>query len=220
MLNKIGVIGGGDIGGVLVSHCRSWAEGCQKASVPLREPGWVKSEAAIARRRAVVQTYQCGQCSTEEYYVRLADALGGLYTEAEVARVHEAWLLEEYPGAAAFVRELNADSRIVTACLSNTNAAHWEQLIPASGDPRFPSCVELQVALASHQLGVSKPDAEAFAIARRRLAVLSEEILFFDDARPNVEAARHAGWLAEWIDHRLDTVGQLRRFVARYLNGA
>jgi len=208
-----------DIGGVLVGHCRSWLEGCRRAGVPAREPEWLRSQAAIARRRAVVQTYQRGQCTTAEYYADLAAALSGLYTVEEVASVHRAWLLEEYPGVEQLVRELNADPRVTTACLSNTNAAHWEQLVPADGRSRFPSCVALQVRLASHRLGASKPDAEVFDIAQKRLGVAPREILFFDDGPANVEAALQAGWHAALVDFRRDTAFQLREVLREALGG-
>jgi len=181
-----------DIGGVLINHCRSWAEGCEHAGLPVREGGWVTSEEAIARRRAAIWPYQRGECSTEEYHAMMAEALNGRYSREEVARVHRAWILDEYPGVAPLVRELGAISGLTTACLSNTNEAHWEQMLGSDGRVRYPSCTELQVRLASHRLGASKPEPDAFALAQERLGARPEQILFFEDGPQNVEAARRA----------------------------
>jgi FMN phosphatase YigB (HAD superfamily) len=205
-----------DLGGVLVAHCRSWAEACERAAVPVHRADWIASEAAKARRRAVTDVYQRGQCSTADYYARLVEAFDGLYSVDEVERVHHAWIRDQYPGVELLVRDLNADSRVLTACLSNTNDAHWQRLAPMEGEPEFPVCVQLEQRLASHQLGRAKPEPQVFAIARERFGVAGERILLFDDNLRNVEAARRAGWLAEQIDYRGDTAVQMRGWLRRH----
>jgi FMN phosphatase YigB (HAD superfamily) len=209
-----------DLGGVLVAHCRSWAEGCERAGIPVRQADWLASEAAKARRRAAIEVYQRGQCCTADYYAWLVEAFDGLYSMDEVACVHRAWILDEYPGAELLVHELNADPRVSTACLSNTNAAHWERLVATEGEPEFPACVRLRQRLASHELGWTKPEPRVFAIAGERFGVPGERILLFDDNLRNVEAARRAGWLAEQIDYRGDTALQIRRWLQHYGLGA
>jgi putative hydrolase of the HAD superfamily len=206
-----------DLGGVLVGHCRSWAEGCERAGVPVHRTAGVASEEAFVQGRAAVDLYQRGKCGTAEYYARLVAALDGLYRESEVARVHQAWLDEdEYPGVELLVRELNADPLVTTACLSNTNAAHWAQLAGPLGRSKYPACARLQHRLASHELGCAKPDARVFTLAEERLGRPAARILFFDDTLSHVEAARRAGWRAELIDHQRDTAGQLRRWLHHY----
>lgn len=194
--------------------CRSWAEACGRAGVPVREPSWVASEEAIGLRRAVIFEYQRGGLSSEAYVQGLTRALRGLYDATEVARVHDAWLIGEYPGVHALVAELNARVGTVTACLSNTNQAHWRRLAPGNGE--FPACAGLQHGLASHELGVSKPDPRIYSEAQARLGASPAELVFFDDTPENVAAARAAGWRAEQIDHRHDTAGQLRGWLERY----
>ena len=199
-----------------MGHCRSWAEGCERAGVPVRGADWLASEEAFARRRAVIDAYQRGQCGTAEYYARMAAALDGLYQQSEVERVHQAWLLGEYPGVELLVRELNAAPRVTTACLSNTNAAHWQRLAAPAGRSEYPACAQLQDMLGSHELGCAKPDAQIFTIAEERLGAPPGRILFFDDNLGNVEAARRAGWRAELIDHQRDTPTQLRGWLHQH----
>jgi FMN phosphatase YigB (HAD superfamily) len=199
-----------------VSHCRSWAEGCARAGIPLRAASWVASEEAKAQRRAAIDAYQRGRCSTADYCVRLAQALGGLYDEREVARVHDAWLLEQYPGVEQLVEELGSDPRLVTACLSNTNASHWRRLRSDDQTAEYPACNRLQECFVSHELGLLKPEAEIYHRVREQLDVAAEQILFFDDSRNNVEAARRAGWLAEQIDYLGDTAAQMRSLLCKH----
>ena len=56
------------------------------------------------------------------------------------------------------------------------------------------------LALGSHQLGLRKPDAAIYDEALRRLGVPADAVLFFDDSRANVEAARALGMQAAHVD--------------------
>ena len=80
--------------------------------------------------------------------------------------------------------------------------------------PEFGSFARLQRRLASHELGLHKPDPAIYQAATRTLGAAPGEILFFDDLAHNVSAAREAGWAAEWIDPAGDPVGQMRAHLA------
>jgi len=208
-----------DLGGVLVRICRSWDQACEQIGLPYRSPGLLSTEAWRMRRKAVVDRYQLGGLSVEAYHEQLSLALEGLYSAAEVERIHGAWTLEEYPGALALVRELNQLPGVTTACLSNTNAGHWRRLANEDGRAEYPSVLELEHRLASHLLGCAKPDAEIYARAQAVFfgarGGAPEQILFFDDLLENVEAARAQGWTAFQVDHEGDTVSQMRAHLAR-----
>lgn len=45
----------------------------------------------------------------------------------------------------------------------------------------------------SHEIGVNKPDPEAFRITLERLGADPEEVFFVDDVPENIEAARALG---------------------------
>ena len=110
------------------------------------------------------------------------------------------------------VEELNVVAGVRTACLSNTNHAHWVCSLAGEAG-RVPSRAigALGVKLASHDLGLIKPDPAIYAEAERRFATAAERIVFFDDLPDNVAAARRAGWRAHHIDHQADTAAQMRR---------
>src|SRR5688572_4091602 len=139
-----------DIGGVLVRICRSWSEACESAGVLMQTEAWLASEEAVAARSVVMQAYQNGALSTDEYYQRMQGALGDRYTLDEIARIHDAWLLDEYVGVVELVTQLGELPTVTTACLSNTNQRHWDALAPNQGLTRFPAVMALRQRFASH----------------------------------------------------------------------
>ena len=130
--------------------------------------------------------------------VRLFEA-GKISSQAFAAQFIHEWKLEIGPEAfiAAFAswprgffpgaRELLAvlRDRHHLACLSNTNAVHWRRF------PEFPALFD--TCFASHEMGIVKPDPEAYAHVIDTLGVEPSAVHFFDDLRPNVDAARAAG---------------------------
>jgi FMN phosphatase YigB (HAD superfamily) len=203
-----------DLGGVLVQIARSWTEGCDRAGLPARRAEWLSGEAFRARRRDVVDRYQAGIIDCDTYFAELARAADDLYTPRELEAIHRAWTLDHYPGALELVRELNAQPGLATACLSNTNHAHWVRLVGDDGRGEYPAVAELRHRLASHLLGCLKPEARIFELARAKFSehaqVAPADIYFFDDLPENVDAARAVGWHAFQVDPAGDTVRQMR----------
>ncbi len=197
-----------DAGGVLVRICRSWREGCEAAGVRHR---WnEEAEAGEARRRAINEEYQQGRISCDEFFARMAATSGGLYAPEDIRRVHDAWILDEYPRADTLVRRLNAVAGLETGLLSNTSASHWAHRLMLGG--RGVSAVGLvKHPHASHVLGLVKPRPEIYAAFERETGVRAGEILFFDDLAENVASARAAGWRAELVDYLGDTCAQIER---------
>ncbi len=56
-----------------------------------------------------------------------------------------------------------------------------------------------------------KPEPAIFALAAERFGVPPSELLFFDDHRPNIAAARAAGWAAEHFTDAASALPALRR---------
>jgi glucose-1-phosphatase len=79
----------------------------------------------------------------------------------------------------------NLRARHHVSCLSNCNELHWAKLSDflKSFDSVF----------SSHLLGEIKPDRDAFEAVMRALGVSPRQVRFFDDIKPNVEAARALG---------------------------
>lgn len=207
-----------DLGGVLVRICRSWSEACVKAGVAPRDPEWLASEAWAQRRRAAGERYQCGLIDCDAYRAELSGADEQGYTALELRRIHDAWTLEEYPGALELVRALNALPFVSTACLSNTNHSHWVRLANLDGKGEYPSVAALRHRLASHLLGCAKPDPRIYELAFVTFAAAGRlspaDVVFFDDLEENVAAARAAGWSAFCVDPAHDTAAQMRRSLA------
>ncbi|MDQ0988985.1 HAD-IA family hydrolase [Streptomyces sp. V3I7] len=67
----------------------------------------------------------------------------------------------------------------------------------------------------SHEIGVEKPDPEAYAIAVQRLGVRARDCLFVDDVARNVEAARAVGMAGHPFEGNAGTLAR----VAGHLDG-
>ena len=100
------------------------------------------------------------------------------------------WSRRVLPGARELLEQLRPRYRL--AALSNSNELHWER---NTNELRI---IELfEFAISSHQVGLSKPNPEIFALAIQRARVSSpQSIVFFDDLAANVEAAKSAGMRA------------------------
>src|SRR5690606_3239812 len=110
---------------------RTWEEGARRAGI--EAPPDVMAPEARARRRELSLLYQSGRLGEDEYFARMAAVVGedgeGACAPDIIARVHDAWLIEEYPGARELVEDLAA-AGVATALLSNTNARHWRAMCP------------------------------------------------------------------------------------------
>ncbi len=197
-----------DWGGVLLRICRSWTEGCHAAGLEVR--GEVQAPELVARRRAISEQYQVGRISTEEYGESMSRAMEGVYSPDEVLRVHDAWLIAEYPGVDRVVADLHAAPGVRTALLSNTNARHWERRAPSRGLRHFPTAGSLHHPHASHLMGSAKPGLDIYKQFERLVGASADAIIFFDDLPENIAAASSLGWRAVQVDHNADTAEQIR----------
>jgi len=203
-----------DWGGVILRHCRSWQEGCAAAGLPVHER--VLTAEHTQRRRGVTQEFQRGLITPDRFFDGLVAANDGLYTREELVRIHDAWLLDEYPGIHDLLEQLCAIESIETALLSNTNHEHWVRHLAKSdgGAPDYPAAGLLKHRHASHLLGLAKPDEAIYREFERLTGATGEEILFFDDLRENIETAARLGWRGVHIDHTTDTCVQIRAGLA------
>jgi len=198
-----------DWGGVILRICRSFPEGLEAAGLPLRDG--IDDPQLYDVRKKISAEYQIGAIGDAAFFRAVSDAVRGLYTPDEIAAIHDAWLLEEYPGIDAVMAELNALDEVETAILSNTNARHWARRLAD-----FPTCGMAQHQHASHLLGLAKPDPAIYAAFAESVGVEPSSVLFFDDLEENIRAATSAGWRAEHIDHQSSTASQIRAHLARY----
>lgn len=197
-----------DLGGVLLSHVRSWREAHERTIAPW-DDHFESVEFATALRPTVMD-HMAGRLTPEEWYATVEALTEGRLSAEHCRLVLEAWLYEDYPGVTEVIDEIHAAGR-VTATLSNTNPVHWEQALGFSEALR-----RIQHPHASHLLGAVKPDREIFEVFERTTGFGREGLIFFDDLEENVLAARDAGWRAEHIDHAGNPAEQLREILRRY----
>ncbi len=180
-----------DLGGVVIRICRSWAEGCAAAGLPVRDPAlWQRTRPA---RRRLIEQLQTGRIDGATFAARASDQVAGLYSPEEILGVHRAWLLDEYDGMVDLIDRVH-DAGLDTAALSNTNDEHWGRL------DTLPAVMRMRHRLASHQLGLLKPDERIYRHLEEQLGYRGDQIIFFDDTPTNVVAARNVGWHAHVID--------------------
>jgi putative hydrolase of the HAD superfamily len=198
-----------DLGGVLVQIAENWAHAHDLAGLP---PHAIAHDLEFERRRVELGAdYQLGRMSTADYYSRVAEASRGGYTPAAVERLHHAWSRPEYEGVGGVIDALE-EAGVATGALSNTNPAHWARL---DGTSEYPTVARLQHRLASHLLGVEKPDPRAYERFCEETGFDPARVLFFDDVLTNVEAARGSGWTAFAIDRHAPTAPQLLQVLGR-----
>jgi HAD superfamily hydrolase (TIGR01509 family) len=94
-----------------------------------------------------------------------------------------------YPDAHRLIERCR--DRYFIACLSNTNAIHWQRLTHEMGIDRM-----FDQHFASHLTGKLKPDRESFEHVFQSLNCDPSAILFLDDNEMNVKAARSVGIIA------------------------
>lgn len=193
-----------DLGGVILRICRSWREGCAAAGLPYDEAADPDAPALRGTRTGLLDRLTRGLLDVDAFHAQMHALLGGRVARADLQRVHERWIVGEYPGAAALVDELNA-AGLATACLSNTDPLHWAWM-----ERHSPAFRSIRSRHASHLMGMAKPEAGIFSAFADRVGARPGDIALFDDLQPNVEAARKAGWQAFRIDHLGDTAAQMR----------
>ena len=143
---------------------------------------WLSSPAA--------RDFERGAITPPEFAARLVAEWHLRCTPAQLLGEYRDWVRGFYPGALELLARLRRRYRV--ACLSNSNALHWDKFGGFAG--------QFEPALASHLMGTLKPDEACFADAVRACAAPADSIAFFDDAAPNVSAARRVGLRAHRVD--------------------
>ena len=137
-----------------------------------------------------VRRFESGLCDASSFARGMVDTWSLTVGPDEFLRAFTSWPRGFFPGAREVVESIDSDLRI--ACFSNTNEVHAERHTSEFGISEI-----FETRFFSHEMGVLKPDREAFEFVVEALACAPERILFLDDNEINVRGARAAGLRSE-----------------------
>lgn len=167
--------------------------------------------ARIAERWRLDDAYKAlevGAIDFGEYATALSRRLAIDLSPEQWRSGWNALLGEPFPAVASILPRLA--KRVPLYCFSNTNAVHQ-----AVWQPQLAGLLaSFTKVYASWQLGLRKPDAEAYLHVAADMGVAPADIVFLDDNRDNI-----AGALAAGLDARLSvgadaTLAHLREILA------
>ena len=198
-----------DLGRVLIRICDGWRHACEVAgvTVPLVDD---RSPDVRVKLHEIVCASEVGDLDLHGFAAAVAPYLG-IAAEA-VAAVSKVYLRGPYPGASELLDDLRA-AGVATACLSNTNSTHWQQMTDPTS-VNFMGFEKLTHAFASHLLRMRKPEERIYAHVERVSGAAPPSIVFFDDIEENVVAAAARGWRAHQIRIDADPIAQARQHLA------
>jgi HAD superfamily hydrolase (TIGR01509 family) len=150
-----------------------------------------------------------GTCTEEEWQAAIWDATG-MSREQFDAFMRDHW--DVYLGnpneeMMAFFKSLRPRYR--TALLSNSGVGARRQ-----EQQRYHFNEMSDLIIYSHEEGVAKPDRRIFAITCERLGGSPEEILFLDDAPPNVDAAQAYGMHAVLFTNTTQAIADIQSYLS------
>ena len=210
-----------DLGGVVIRICHTWKEACDRAGLPY----YIQADCIALKqaRETIINAHMRGEYEDGTFFQRLAERSAGCYTAEDIRRIHEAWLIDVFPGMEDTVAEINKLPTVETACLSNTNAEHWRQMFhldendnPLPGETPYPVMRLFNHPHCSHLLKATKPGETIYRRFEEMTGYSGGEILYFDDLPENTDAARRMGWRAELIELDGNPADQIREHLHRY----
>ena len=140
----------------------------------------------------IVRSFETGQLDPAVFANELIMEMALPVSAEEFLREFTSWPKGLFPGALQLVRRI--PRMYVRATLSNSNAMHWPRLME---EMRLGDVFDYH--FASHLIGRIKPDEDAFQYVIETMGRSATEILFLDDNKLNVEAAKRAGMKAAQV---------------------
>ncbi|MBC24272.1 MAG: hypothetical protein CMJ32_10205 [Phycisphaerae bacterium] len=189
-----------DLGGVVVRIHRNWK--ALFARFAHEDVANRIDQELEARITDLFETYQLGTIGFDQLLSGMGAALGEGIDLDTISRAIDSIVIEEYAGVAGIIEQLGK-SGLSTACLSNTNERHWKRMVS------WPSLKSMKHHVASHMVGLAKPEHAIYLKLEEVVQARGPEILFFDDTFENVQAARELGWISVHVDPTAPTAPQL-----------
>lgn len=194
-----------DLGGVLIDvdyHASARA---------FKELGYADFDTLYSKAKQdhVFDAFETGRLSPGDFRRRIAELLGAPITAEQVDACWNAMLGTIPPERIHLVQRLKERYRVLL--LSNTNAIHvpaFEAIIArTNGIADFKSL--FHGAYYSCEIGLRKPDAEAFHHVLAKHGASPATTLFIDDSIQHVLGAKAAGLQAEHLELALEDVSAM-----------
>lgn len=150
------------------------------------------------------EQYEKGLITGSEYFAHLRSTLGLTADDASLVSSWNAIFGNEIKPALDAIDKIR--NRYPCYAFTNTNAVHqdyWDHAYPRirqSFDHMF----------ISSEIGLRKPDAEAFEHILKETSIEAGSMLFFDDTKSNVDGALRAGLQAVHVSSPADVIDTLR----------
>jgi len=135
------------------------------------------SRDAVGNRFAassIFRNYEIGQCSDNVFAEALIASFDLDISLSAAKDLWNSWVQESYSGTKDTLTKLRKSYTI--ACLSNTNALHWEHLSTHIQINDY-----FDYSYASHLINAAKPNPESYQIPIQSMGVEPSDIWFFDD---------------------------------------
>lgn len=144
------------------------------------------------------ERHERGEVEAAEYFTHLRKALQLEASDADIASGWNAIFLNEIEETVNYIRAVNND----LPCFAFTNSNPTHQI---SWMSNFPRVVEsFHQIFVSSELGLRKPEREAFEAIADATGIGLEAILFFDDTEENVKGAQAIGMHAVHVRGHVD----------------
>jgi len=146
-----------------------------------------------AKADLLFENLEINKISEEVFFDSLKKYTDKPITNEDVANAWNAILLDFRIESLAALKRLRKKYKIFL--LSNTNSIHYTQFSKifenTIGEKSFNSLFDK--AYYSHEIGLRKPDAEAFEYVLNENNLKPKETLFIDDSIQNIEGAKRVG---------------------------
>lgn len=179
-----------DLGRVMLEICDDWQEAAQRAKVQIDIAKIPSHDPIDSPLLAAMET---GKTNIDQFSQSISQIIKAPAADIKKAFLH--WLKGPMPGMVELVKELKTQG-YPTACLSNTSHMHWDMMLDPSSEYYLALDQIFDHYLASHILGMMKPDAEIYEHVEKLIGKQPQQIVFFDDNPANIKAAKARDWMA------------------------
>jgi putative hydrolase of the HAD superfamily len=150
----------------------------------------------------VLSAYEIGACSDDDFTAAMLTVFSLDISYEHFKSLWKEWVGSTYPGIKQALSELRGGYTI--ACLSNTNAMHWQRLADHIITSQY-----FDHAYASHLVNLAKPDPAIYRHVLTDMGINAADVWFFDDTLENVEAAKAVGIKSFLVDRQVGVLSKL-----------